>query len=171
MKTSLFTLFALMTSLWMPAPVLAADSKVYPGSACVPQFSSAYADGGIEIFLTGAIQNHTSDTIRVICTIVRDNTTNTNGLLNVTVRVFIPDSAADLIQEGMTGCTVLSLDGFTEVESEQNIVSLPYPRTGRLELEFSGKHRLTESIPLGQYVLRCGMPSDAVLFSYFVIEP
>jgi hypothetical protein len=102
MKTSLFTLFAMLTpliSLWMPATVLADDNKVHPRALCVPASSSVYANGGIETAL-GTIVNLTSDTILVTCPIVRDNTTNANGLRNVTVRVFIPEEAADLIATG-----------------------------------------------------------------------
>jgi hypothetical protein len=136
---------------------------------CVPEFSFAYAEGGIETAL-GTIVNLTSDTIGVNCPIVRDNTTNTNGLRNVTVRVFIPESAADLIRTGELGCTVFSLNSFVE-SAPGTPVRLPYPNIGRLSLEFSGEQRVTASFPLGQYFLRCTLPPGGILASYLVIEP
>jgi hypothetical protein len=171
MKIFIFKLFAvvtLLTLLWMPVLGLADDNKVYPGSACVPESSSLYAEGGIGTAL-GTIVNLTGETIAVNCPIIRDNTTNTNGVRNVTVRVFIPPQHFNLIQQGNTGCTVFSLDGFVD-SAPGGVVTLAYPNVGQLSLEFSGEHRVTVSFPLGQYFLRCALPSGAAIVSYLVIE-
>jgi hypothetical protein len=63
----------------------AGDSKIYPGAACQPERGARVSD----LNASGSfIENQNrSSSMRVICPIVRDNTTNSNGIAQVTVRI------------------------------------------------------------------------------------
>lgn len=63
----------------------AGDSKIYPGAACQPEFGSRAAD--LNSFGSFIENKSTSTSMTVTCPIVRDNTTNSNGIAQVTVRI------------------------------------------------------------------------------------
>jgi hypothetical protein len=176
MKASPFILVALITSLtwlWMPAVAFAADHKVYPGSACVPNSPSSAAPS--ISYLGGFIMNTSSDgssSITVNCLIVRDHTTNTDGLRNVSVRVLIPSRAAATVRTARLGCTLISWNGFSGI-GEGTSVRRPYSEIyvndedfdQQQSLEFSGEQRLKASFSLGQYALRCDLPAGSFIYS------
>lgn len=73
-----------MTASFAPT-AFAGDSKIYPGAACQPEFGSRASD--LNSFGSFIENKNTSLTMSVTCPIVRDNTTNSNGIAQVTVRI------------------------------------------------------------------------------------
>jgi hypothetical protein len=171
MKTSLFALFAMLTqllSLWMSAAAFADNSKVYNGAACIVygligNLDPAHSD--INFYQAdGSIKNDLPEnSLLVLCPIVRDNTTNTDGLRNVTVRVFIPVGQVAYCSPTSRGPFGQTTDAF-----RQDLFS---SGSGNQSLEFKDQQRLTRSFPLGPYDLFCILPPGGILFSYFVTEP
>ena len=165
------TLLAAMTS---PSAVLASDDKVYSGAGCQPEQGPnitqfAYPYGGIYN------QGQTWQTVN--CLIVRDNTTNTNGV-TVTVR-FDPGVEAAYQSWAGLGCGVWAFDQTTH--PPYNTAKLP-PYGGILvsqqypsNLEVGVVNILTihqpHSFSRGHYVLYCQLPPSAGVVSYWVSEP
>jgi hypothetical protein len=73
-----------MNASFAPA-AFAGDSKIYPGAACQPEFGSRASD--LNSFGSFIQNKNTSTSMTVTCPIVRDNTTNSNGIAQVTVRI------------------------------------------------------------------------------------
>lgn len=78
-------LTVLATTASFTPMAFAGDSKIYPGAACQPERGARAADLNS---LSGFIENKAfTGSMRVTCPIVRDNTTNSNGIAQVTVRI------------------------------------------------------------------------------------
>lgn len=166
MKTSLFILFATLAPLLlnlMPVVTFADDSKVYNGSACIAyglENNGPPARFDVNFYMSdGSIKNNLpNNSIFVLCPIVRDNTTNTDGLRNVTVRLF---------DAGF--CIIESRAPFGQTTNDFSKLLEAGP--GFQSLEFKDANRLTRSFPLGPYVLSCLLPPGGILFNYLVTEP
>nr|MCH9672315.1 hypothetical protein [Gammaproteobacteria bacterium] len=72
------------------------DSKTMPGNSCQAYGeSSAYADAIDLKHLSYALTSGDDSITTVVCPIVRDNTTNTNGVDGVEIKVFNPVAGVD----------------------------------------------------------------------------
>lgn len=141
-----------------PDSALAADSKFYPGSACVP-----YGDSDTEISAdSGAsVENEsTTGTYTVACPIVRDSTLNTNGPSG-DVWVYV---TRDSSTNNSLTCTIYSTrptDGAT-IGSDSDTTT--FNGNDRLELG------LASSFAGGPYNLVCSLPALSKLHAYAVPE-
>lgn len=98
MKVLVKVALSLCAGLLIPVPGYAIDSKIYSGIECQPTDEKQlvhYGGGG------GAF-NNTREQIFVVCPITRDNTSNTNGTSQVSVRV------RDESQESSVQCALSS---------------------------------------------------------------
>jgi hypothetical protein len=168
MKPVFFMLFMMML-IGMPAAALAIDNKVFNGAACQPLGSHGSTE---EIFYgpDGTIRNTSDDFfVMVTCPIVRDNVMDTTGLLNVSVRVFVPLGTK---LTPFLGCSVSARDGFggSVGDPAKTDKFVAFPGVANQTLEFTGDNRVSLSFPFGQYILTCSLPPRGIIFSYLVIE-
>lgn len=139
----------------------AGDSKIYPGAACQPTQGSRVSDLDS---LSGFIVNkNTSKSMRVTCPIVRDVTTNSNGIAQVTVRI------QNLRGESTVGsrCELRSFNdqgGALDVDSEAVFGRTGFHTLTLQDVDVSQAHA-------GSYVLSCSLaPRFTRLIEYRVNE-
>ena len=115
---------------------------------------------GLEYTSTG-VTNLTGGQTDVICSLFRDNTTNTNGMQDLEVSVTDPSPAP-----GGVICEASSWDRnglIKKKASRSNTV------TGNQVLDWGGS--VNVSVSRGFYSMRCTLPAGATLRSIFYTEP
>ncbi len=77
---------AAVAALAVAAPAWAADNKIYTANICQLHSDSSDMTTSLARSVFGGItNNHTSRSMTVVCPLVRDNTTGTGGLSQVTI--------------------------------------------------------------------------------------
>lgn len=139
----------------------AGDSKIYPGAACQPEFGSRASD--LNSFSGFIVNKNTSNSMSVTCPIVRDNTTNSNGIAQVTVRI------QNLRGESRIGsrCELRSLNNqgvALDVDSASVFGRTGFHTLTLKDVDVSQAHA-------GSYVLECSLaPRFTRLIEYRVNE-
>ncbi len=137
---------------WKLLP-LVYDAKTYPGIHCEAQSVAQINDFtnlGFDMF------NATQGRKHVVCPIVRDNTSNTNGTHSV--YVYVSNPANRTIE-----CTLYSYDRYSGlIDSDTNSTSNPGDQTIFLDVD--------NSIERGYYGINCRLPQNGAIRSYEVRE-
>jgi len=151
---SLFTVLCFTAEIRQAA--LAGDNKVYPGSLC-----RGAGTNGKDIITDGfaAVVNNGFGMETANCPVVRDNTTNTDGVAGVWIWVY------------STGTSLLplkcSFHGVGETDGTSHYgPSMQSPNTGFQKMIVS----VPQSDPLDSYVISCDLPSKSKIFAYQVSE-
>jgi hypothetical protein len=156
-RTSGFALCTAITCLI--TTVASADSKNYPGSGCAPD------DGNPSTFIryAGGLWNADgTNELGVSCPIVRDNTTNTNGLNTSIVWVYNTG--------GTLSCTVSSISEYGQVKSYNTQSTTA---VGNVKLVFPPL--LSSTNTGGTYTIWCSLPKSvgytyARIYAYQINE-
>jgi len=167
---------AALALLCVAGTASAANDKVYSGAACVPEQGHKVAN---VIYPFGAVQNVGSAPATVNCAIVRDNTTNTDGLATVKVRLWNGRQFLDSNALAF-GCGVWAFSKFRTPEDFnqgagfQKLFAKSYSTIQRdlnsgivTELVFDN---IDTSFAQGEYVLFCQLPPKTAVVSYLVSE-
>lgn len=137
------------------------DAKVHHSSECQPVFAvdqfGQFLSGWVYYEHSLENRNRPEQVTQVVCPIVRENTTNTNG--TVSVEIFVTNVAGQHLS-----CQLYSYDMYDTLIAG----SVPKSTTA------GGKQPLTvevnSSAAKGHYSLRCMLPSGAKLHAYEVRE-
>jgi len=133
----------------------AVDSKIHPGSMCQAYFGSQEASLKKG---TGWVFNDSGGAMWITCPVVRDNTTNTNGVDVAYVRILRASTASAAFD-----CT---LDSRTTTGSQYAWDTASYSGVGNTSLRFD----LNASSSRGHYEFLCRLPRDSAIISYRVDE-
>ena len=138
-------------------PALAGDRKTFPGSSCTTW-------GNVNAEITGtdgaAVLNGSfTSAYTVSCPIVRDNTTNTNGISNVSVYGY---------RDGSTATPLTCIFKVTSASTGADYYSLSRASsvTGNISLTIP----VTTSQSSGFYNMLCILPPRSKVYGYIIDE-
>lgn len=135
--------------------VFAADEKVYTGAGCHEYYGSQSGD----VDHRGhRLENTVASARWVTCPIARDNTSNTDGLPYVYVRMNRSTSAS--------AGYLCYLKNYTSYGVQTSWDSNTFSGTG----DYSMYLTLASTNSYGHYVVYCNVPSGSYLYNYRVIE-
>jgi hypothetical protein len=136
----------------VPLAHVSAATSVLGPTVCVSTGAgfATYRTDGVEM---------TGSSGQILCSLFRDNTTNTNGLQDLEVSVNDPTT-------GSISCLAVSTrrDGSSLKTAERRAT-----KTGEQILDFGGS--LSSSVSKGHYSITCSMPLGAVIHNIFYLEP
>jgi hypothetical protein len=136
----------------LPGSSRGLDGKIAGPTACQLGASTA---GARLSYNTSGVTNVSTVNVNVVCTLVRDNTTNTNGLSDLEMVVTAPAA-------GNFDCTALAEDrGGNPVLAVHRMSD----RTGTQVLDWGAS--ITVSASKGYYVVNCDVPVNGVIRSIF----
>jgi hypothetical protein len=151
-RASTVAAFAL-AALLVPGRSMGLDGKIAGPTSC--QLGASVAGARLS-YLTSGVTNVSGINVNVVCALVRDNTTNTNGLQDLEMSVTAPAGG------GNFDCTLLS-------EDRQGNPVLAVHRTttrpGAQVLDWAGS--ITVSTSKGYYILNCDVPNNGTIHSIF----
>ena len=155
MRHKFFIYAAMMTMLVLTALATSADAtRIFAGAECQLQDPSQVA--ATPEYGFGTIENSSTITLNVICPVVRDNTSNTNGTQNFTVRV-VSNGNDDVI------CTSYSTDEDGQlIDNVTATTDSNVPETLNIDLSLSADK--------GTYSMRCVLPPGSMIINYRVNE-
>jgi hypothetical protein len=145
--------------------VRAGDKKTYPGSFChtnvVDDFGQNYYQNLLGRYF------HLSDSPAVLCPVLRDVGSNTDGLANVVIWISAPGA-------GSVGCGIYMMDSATGMISGQASQGIEFgPEGGVKKVDFN-MPRTTLNGPAvsarGPIGLACGVPPGFAIIGYMVEE-
>jgi hypothetical protein len=156
---------ALCMTLLAAHDASAGDKKTYPGSFChanmLDDFDKNYYQNLFGYYF------HLSDAPAVLCPVMRDVGTNTDGLANIVVWISAPGP-------GSVGCGVYMLSAATGLIVGQGSQGVDFgPEGGVKKIDFSMAQALingpgmSDEGPIG---LACGVPSGFAIIGYMVEE-
>jgi hypothetical protein len=146
------TILAAGAVLALPGSSRGLDGKIAGPTAC--QLGAATA-GARLLYNTSGVTNASTVNVNVVCTLVRDNTTNTNGLADLEMVVTAPGA-------GNFDCTALAED---RNGSPVLAVHRMSNRAGTQVLDWGSS--ITVSASKGYYVINCDVPVNGVIRSIF----
>ncbi len=153
-----YTIVTLALLQWVPA-VHAGDTKILPaGAACQPiffEFPQQVQTQGNAIVSTELYQPGWGFQ-SVVCPIVRDFASNTNGTAKVVVRAKSPN------KEPLACALVSYAPGGNVIESDFAVTTQATPASLLLDVDAGAVN--------GFYTLECQLPPDGFIYSYQVIE-
>lgn len=135
-----------------------AATSVLGSTVCVREGNAG--SSGLEYLSSGVI-NSVGAPANVICSLFRDNTTNTNGMQDLEVSIFDPSGTA-----GGVTCTAFSFDRLGVIRKK---VDRTATATGNIIIDWGGS--VNVSVTRGHYAIRCTLPAGATLRSIFYTEP
>jgi len=154
------------TTAWLPpGRAHAGDQKTYPGSFCRPNLLDAF-DRSYFLSVTG-YYFQIAETPQVLCPLLRDVTTNTDGLADVELWISAPG-------EGSVGCGLYMLDaqGMIVGQSSRGVVF--GPEGGVEKIDFSSMdgtpirgEGLSREGPMG---IACSLPKGFAIIGYMIEE-
>jgi hypothetical protein len=115
---------------------------------------------GIE-YTTAGVQNISGAPVDILCTLFRDNTTNTNGMQDLELAITDPSTAA-----GGFICDAVSQD---RTGNAKKVVRRTNTGVGNQVLDWGGS--VNVSVSKGHYAVRCTVPNGATLRSIYYLEP
>jgi hypothetical protein len=135
-----------------------AATSVLGPTACV----KAGNQGSIGLEYTSeGVANSTGVPTEVICSLFRDNTTNTNGMQDLEIAIRDPNPTA-----GVLACTAFSYDrnGVIKKSLEKRPTTV-----GNVIIDWGSA--INVSVSRGYYTIRCMLPVNAIVRSIFYTEP
>jgi hypothetical protein len=139
--------------LSIAGPTLGLDGKIAGPTSC--QLGASVA-GARLAYATSGVTNVSGINVNVVCSLVRDNTTNTNGLSDLEMVVTAPAGG------GNFDCTALAEDrNGNPVLAVHRMTS----RSGAQVLDWGGS--ITVSASKGYYIINCDTPAGGVIHSVF----
>jgi hypothetical protein len=153
MRTKPTLLGATLAMFFSSSLALANDVKLYSGSSC--------HSGGGETY--DNTYGSVDDSGTFYCPIIRDNTTNTNGLADVDV--YVHNAVADGVNSGLS-CTVLSFTNYGSLNDYNYVFAM---NAGDRTLDFN----TTVSVSVngsGSYTMICNLSDGDRLYGYRVDE-
>jgi len=155
LRNSLLAVAAIACATFGTSAYAGQDSKILAGNAC--QFADVTTIVNPSFaFDSGRILNTADIPVSVICPVVRDNTTNTDGTLAVQVRVN-GGNDQDVL------CTVTSRDRFAKfLRDDFGVGGKDGPQTITLDVN--------TSVASGAYELTCLLPPRGAVLTYQITE-
>jgi hypothetical protein len=150
----------LVTAGAIPLSHVEAASSVVGSTVCVRADVVGSAGSGL-VYTSGGLNNISGASVDIICTLFRDNTSNTNGMQDLEVSITDPSSGP-----GGFICDALSLDRFG---NSKKIVRRINTAVGNSVLDWGSSVNL--SVSKGTYTLRCTVPNGGWLRSLYYLEP
>lgn len=147
--------FGSMVYLMSTGYSLAVDEKVYTGSGCQAYYGSQVSNFDHR---GHRLENKVTSGRWAACPIARDNTSNTNGLPAVYVRMNRSTAA--------TSSYLCYLKNYTSFGSQTSWDSAIYNGTGNYSMGLN----LASTSSYGHYVVYCKVPRSSYLYNYRVIE-
>jgi hypothetical protein len=140
------------------AQATAATSVLGP-TVCVRANSNG--NGGLE-YTSAGVANTSGASLDVVCSLFRDNTTNTNGMQDLELAITDPTSTAP----GGFIC-----DGITQdrTGSATKVIRRTSTKLGNSILDWGGS--VNVSVAKGHYAIRCTVPNGGIIRSIFYQEP
>jgi hypothetical protein len=116
--------------------------------------------GGL-VYITAGVQNISGAPIDVVCTLFRDNTTNTNGMQDLEMAIQDPSASpggfiCDAVAQDRKGLT-------TKVVRRTN--------TGVKDQVLDWGGSVNVSVSKGHYAVRCTVPNGGTIRSIYYQEP
>jgi hypothetical protein len=140
----------------VPLSHLSAATSVLGPTVCV----SNGAPGTFAIYRTDGVELSGPSSGNILCTLFRDNTTNTTGMQDLEVSVNDPTSG------GGISCLAVSTkrDGSSFKTAERHTT-----KTGEQILDFGGS--LNSSVSKGHYSITCSVAVGGVIHNIYYLEP
>jgi hypothetical protein len=165
-RVLMWLLMISVTSAWLPASrASAGDQKTYPGSFCRPNLVDAF-DRSYFLSVSG-YYFQIAETPQVLCPLLRDVTTNTDGLADIELWISAPG-------EGSVGCGLymLNVPGMIVGQGSRGVQF--GPEGGVKKIDFSnmdGKaisgEGLSAAGPMG---IACSLPKGFAIIGYMIEE-
>jgi hypothetical protein len=143
-----------------PVAHLHAATTVLGATVCVRADTVGATGNGLQ-YVSDGVHNISGAPADVVCTLFRDNTSNTNGMQDLEVSVFDPTAAP-----GSTSCIAVSAKRNGD---PLKTVTKRSATTGNQIIDFGGA--LNASVSKGHYSVRCTIPNDGVIHNIFYLEP
>jgi hypothetical protein len=137
-----------------------AATSVLGPTVCVPTGPSGSA--GFEYFGFG-VRNETGAQHDILCTLFRDNTTNTNGMQDLEVAV--------KIDPGFPGTITCDAATYDRNGNPVKVVRRTTSTANANGVVLDWGSSLNLSVSKGHYVVRCTLPDQALIRSIFYLEP
>lgn len=153
---AIFSVLGLASAVTAPAAF--ADEKVYPGAQCRPYYSFAEGTNNADNVAIWNKNPLEGDGLYVVCPIVRDNISNTNGTRSARIAIY-----NTRVFRGDVGCTLWSSDRFGQ-GIDAKAVYAKYKGYEELEVD------VNTSVLGGTYALTCYLPPESAILSYRVDE-
>jgi hypothetical protein len=109
-------------------------------------------------YTSAGLKNKSTATLTIVCSLFRDNTSNTNGMQDLEISLFD--------QTGGTKCAAFSFDrkGFTK-----KMIEKVNSTVGEAVIDFGGA--LNASVSKGYYAVSCSLTPQSILRSIYYVEP
>jgi hypothetical protein len=146
------TLLAAAAVVALPGRSQGLDGKIAGPTAC--QLGAATAGARLQ-YNTSGVTNVSAVNVNVVCALVRDNTTNTNGLSDLEMVVTAPAA-------GNFDCVAIAED---RNGSPLIVVHRTTSGPGNHVLDWGGS--ITVSGSKGYYVVNCDVPVNGIIRSIF----
>jgi hypothetical protein len=142
----------------VPMGHLNAATSVLGPTVCV----RAGLSGSIGLdYTTAGVTNATGGPTDILCSLFRDNTTNTNGMQDLEMAIFDPSASP-----GGFICDAVSQD---RVGSARKVSRRTNTGVNNQILDWGGS--VNVSVSKGHYAIRCTVPNGATIRSIFYLEP
>jgi hypothetical protein len=138
----------------LPRHSIGADGKIMFANEC----QLAGDAGGRLTYLVGGVTNSSGINRDVVCGIVRDNTTNTNGLSDLEMSVTDPTT-------GSFFCDAISAD---RTGNLLKVVRRTSTRMGVQTLDWGASLNVSSS--KGHYAITCTVPANGIIHNVFANE-
>jgi hypothetical protein len=145
----------------LPLTHAQAASSVVGSTVCV-RADVVGASGSGLVYTSNGVNNISGANVDIICTLFRDNTTNTNGLQDLELSITVPSG----LGAGDFTCDALSLDRYGMTKK---IVPRANSVVGNTVLDWGSSVNL--SVSKGSYSLRCTVPNGGWIRSLWYLEP
>jgi hypothetical protein len=158
-RASLIVAF-LVTAGAVPMSHAVAATTVLGPTVCVRAGTVGAAGNGL-VYETGRVTNTTVANADVVCSLFRDNTTNTNGMQDMEMAIDDPTP-----MPGTFSCDAISLDrkGLTKKFANRKSTIV-----GEQVLDWGGS--VNASVAKGHYAVRCTIPPGGSIHSIYYLEP
>jgi hypothetical protein len=135
-----------------------AASSVLGPTVCVRATSNG--NGGLE-YTTAGVSNISGAPLDIVCSLFRDNTSNTNGMQALEMAIHDPSAAP-----GGFICDAVSQD---RVGNATKVVRRTNTGVGNRILSWGSS--VNVSVSRGHYAIRCTVPNGGTIRSIYYLEP
>ena len=153
LRASAIVALAIAAVAVSPGSSLGLDGKIGGPTACQ---LGASVSGARLAYASSGVTNVSGVNVGVVCALVRDNTTNTNGLSDLEMVVTAPAGG------GNFDCTALAED-----RNGNPVIAVHRTTTsaGTKVLDWGGS--ITVSASKGYYIVSCDVPANGIIRSVF----
>ena len=141
-----------------------AGSSVVGSTVCVRSDVIGAAGSGLTYTSVG-VENDSGSDAEVICTLFRDNTSNTNGMTDLELAIGMSSNST---AGGTFTCQALSIDR-KGIVKKQVTKQVSVASGGNTVIGWGSS--LNVSVPKGAYAIECSVPIFGIIHSVFYSEP